>query len=188
MSKKSFVKFFAIASLFGFAACATTTKYGAAGDILEFVTGLQNNDVNMINRHIDRQALKNQAIYIARDVAVKAASEKLGKGMGAQIAAIAAADLAKPVIEALADEALSAENLSFFARRAGLNQNIEMPSRFVAQLALQKISDTKVCIPDTKTNRCALYFGQYPDGWKLYAFDDSVLIERLQSKIAKSFK
>lgn len=163
-----------------FSACATTTNYGAADDILAFAKGLRDNNLNLIESHIDKNALKQQAMTIARDIAIKEASKKMGNGFGAQVAAITAVDILKPVIEAAANEALKPENLSFFARRAGLNNNLEMPSRFKASLALTKIEENKVCVKDPSTKNCILYFGNYGNVWKLNGFDEKALRERIK--------
>lgn len=163
-------------------ACATTSKIAAADDILEFAIGLQNNDPYKIERHLDREALKRQANFIARDVAIDQVTKQMGNDLKAKLAAVALANLAKPIVDMVTDEALSPENLSYFAQKAGLNQNLKLPSRFKTSLALQYISDTKVCIPDDNTKKCILYFGQYPDGWKLYAIDEDALRARLKSK------
>ena len=162
--------------------CATTGKIAAADDILEFATGLQNNDSYKIERHLDRESLKRQANFIARDIAIDQATKQMGNDFKAKLAAVAIANLAKPIVDMITDEALSAENLSYFAQKAGLNQNLKLPSRFKTSLAIQYISDTKVCIPDDNTKKCILYFGQYPDAWKLYAIDEAALRARLKAK------
>lgn len=162
--------------------CATTGKIAAADDILEFAQGLQNNDSVRIERHLDREALKRQANFIARDVALEQISKEMGNDLKAKLAAIAFANLAKPIVDMITDEALSSDNLSYFAQKAGLTQNLKLPSRFKTSLAIQYISETKVCIPDDKTKQCILYFGQYPDAWKLYAIDENALRARLKSK------
>ena len=174
------MKKFTILAVLLLSSCATTEKFGAADDILEFASGLQNNNAPMIERHLDRQSLRNQAQSIARDVAYAQISKQMGDGFGAQIAAAAAADLAKPLINTIADEALSTQNLSYFAQKAGLNRNLQLPSRFKAGLALQALDETRVCVPDDDTKKCVLYFGRYPDAWKLYAIDEQALRKRLE--------
>ncbi|MBN8649041.1 MAG: hypothetical protein J0L55_13895 [Caulobacterales bacterium] len=174
------MKNFSFAFILFFSACATTTNYGAADDILQFAIGLRDNNSSLIESHIDKPALKSQAMTLMRDMAIKEASSKMGNSLGAQAAAIATVDLLKPVFEAIANEALKPNNLAYFARRAGMQNNLDMPSRFSATLAINNIDANRVCIRDPKTKKCLLYFGKYSNVWRLNGFDENVFSERLR--------
>ena len=71
------------------------------------------------------------------DIAIDQATKQMGNDFKAKLAAVAIANLAKPIVDMITDEALSAENLSYFAQKAGLNQNLKLPSRFKTSLAIQ---------------------------------------------------
>ncbi len=160
--------------------CATTTNYGAADDILQFALGLRDNNPQIIEKYMDKKALKTQSMLLMREMAITEASKKMGNNLAAQAAAISAADLLKPVFEAIANQALKPENIAYFAKRAGLQANLEMPSRFSAALALNKIDDNKVCVKEPKTNKCLLYFSKYENIWRLSGFDEFELSQRLK--------
>lgn len=172
-----------IAAILFLSSCATTTNYGAADDILQFAIGLRDNNIALIENHIDRRALKTQAMQLMRDMAIKETSNKFGNNLAANAAAIATIDLLKPVFEAIANEALKPANLAYFARRAGMQSNLDMPSRFSAALALNKIDDNKVCIKDAKTKNCLLYFSKNTNIWRLSGFDETEF-----SKVLKQIK
>lgn len=159
--------------------CATINTYDAADDIRKLAIALQGRDENAIARYIDKRALRAETANIARDIVIDKSRNALGGGIGAQIAAVTAADTFKPVINVLADRAVQPDVLAYMASRAGLNQNTEIPSRFKASLALHDIGNNSVCVNDDVTKQCALYFGRYSDGWKLNGFNQQLLKERM---------
>lgn len=161
--------------------CATATSFSAADDVRTLAIALRDGNYAAIESHIDKRALKAQAMQIARDVAIEEGAKQLGSGLGAQVASIAAVDALKPVIEALADRAIEPDALAFFARQAGVNENLQIPSRFRATLALKTINDGRVCVVDDKTKRCMLYFGKYENGWRLNGVDEATLRMRIKS-------
>lgn len=175
MKKLSIIVIFGLIS-----ACATATNYGAANDIRNFAIALQSRNLSQIDRYTDKNALKSQAMQIAREIAIEQGSARMGNSFGAQVAAVAAADILRPVIETLAERALAPENLAIMARRAGLNSQTQLPSRAAATFAIQTIDGSRVCVPDTQTKRCLLYFSKYPDNWRLVGVDETALRERMR--------
>ena len=155
--------------------CATATNFDAADDIRNFAIALRDRNYPVIESHIDKRALKAQAMMIARDIAIQEGAKRLGTGLGAQVASIAAVDALKPVIEALADRALEPDALAYFVHQAGVDQSIQVPSRYRTTIALKYLEDGRVCVPDDKTKRCMLYFAKYDNVWKLNGVDEQSL-------------
>lgn len=173
--------YFVFTGLLLLSSCATATSYSAADDVRALAIGLRDRNYAAIESHIDKRALKAQAMQIARDVAIEEGAKQLGNGLGAQVASIAAVDALKPVIEALADRAIEPDALAYFARQAGVNENLQIPSRFRATLALKSVNDGRVCVVDDKTKRCMLYFGKYENGWRLNGIDETTLRLRIKN-------
>lgn len=178
-----------IAILFGLLAlssCATTQNFSAANDILALINALKSNNYAEAQRYIDKNSLKTQAYGIIRNAMIDKGSEKVGDSLIGKSAIIAGVDLLKPVIEALSDEAFEAKNLSYFTNKAGLNQNFATPSKFKAALALNTVSEGRVCIPDPATKQCLLYFGRYENTWKLNGFNEVALYNKYESRIKQA--
>lgn len=180
--KKFVVSIFALI----LSSCATTQNFSAANDILALANALLDNNYGEAKRYIDKEALKSQAFGIIRNTIIDKSSKNLGNSLLAQGAAIKGADLLEPVIEALANEVFEAKNLSYFAHKAGLNQNLTTPSKFKAGLALNTVSEGRVCIPDPNTKQCLLYFGKYENVWKLNGFNEIALYNRYEERIKEA--
>lgn len=162
------------------AGCATNVRHEASGDILALANALRDRNLSEIEAHIDKRALKYQAMQIAREVAIEEGARRMGNSMGAQVAAVAAADLLNPVIEALATRAVEPDALAYFARSAGLSQQTQMPSRTTATFAIKAIDNGRVCVPDNHAH-CVLYFNKFADRWRLAGVDDAVLRAKMRS-------
>ncbi len=173
-------------SAFLFSSCASVQNYSAANDILALINALKANNYPEAQKYIDKNALKTQAYGIIRNAMIEKGSQKLGDSFIAKSAAIAGVDLLKPVIEALSDEAFEAKNLSYFAQKAGLNQNFTTPSKFKTSLVLNSLEDGRVCIPDPTTKKCLLYFGRYENQWKLNGFNEMAIYDRYENHIKKA--
>ncbi|KAF0110370.1 MAG: hypothetical protein FD163_185 [Hyphomonadaceae bacterium] len=166
---------------FTFASCATIARHEASADVLALVNALRDRNLYEIEARIDKNSLKYQALNIAREILIEEASQRIGHGLGGQIAAVAAVDLLNPVIESLAERVVEPDAIAFFARQAGLQQQTAMPSRMETTIAIRPIDNNRVCIPNPQNNRCVLYFNKFPDRWKLVAIDEAELRAKIRA-------
>jgi hypothetical protein len=167
-----------VVSMVTLSGCATgLNSADASRDVRAFALALRDRDLPGIEARIDRPALQSQVIGLARVLA----GDEIAKRTGGNVAlGMLGADLASPIIEALAKRALAPDMLADLARRSGLTPEVNVPGRAATALALQSVSDGRVCAPDPKTRRCLLYFGKYQTGWKLSAIDEGALRARLK--------
>jgi outer membrane lipoprotein SlyB len=169
----------AVATVSLAAGCATTQTYGASDDVRALAIALQTRDLAGIEARINRPMLEAQVGGIARAMAAEDLGRRFGGGAGAQVAGVFAADLAGPIIEALARRALQPDTLADFARKAGITPDTRLPGRTVTALALQKVTDERVCAPDPETRSCLLYFGRSATGWRLDGINEAALRAKL---------
>jgi hypothetical protein len=177
MIRKTLILIFSLA----LSSCATISRHDASSDVLALVSALRDGNLYEIEAHIDKNSLKYQAMQIAREILIEEASQRIGHGIGGQIAAVAAVDMLNPVIESLAARAVEPDAIAFFARKAGLRQQTAMPSRIEATIAIRPIDNNRICVPNPQTNRCVLYFNKFPDRWKLVAIDEAELRQKLRA-------
>lgn len=168
------------------ASCATIARHEASADVLALVNALRDRNLYEIEARIDKNSLKSQAMQIAREIVIAEASQRIGHGIGGQIAAVAAVDVLNPVIEGLAARVVEPDAIAFFARNAGLNQQTAMPSRMEATIAIRPIDNNRVCVPNPQSNRCVLYFNKFPDNWKLVAIDEAELRANILTRLPRS--
>jgi hypothetical protein len=162
------------------ASCASVSDpTGAGADVRALTMALRDRDLATIEARIDRPALQAQVTGIGRAMAADEIAKRTGGGTKGSVLGLLGADLANPIIERIARQALEPAVLADLARRAGLTPQTVLPSRTVTSLGLKKLSDGRVCAPDLKTKVCILYFGRYPTGWKLNALNESALRNRL---------
>lgn len=159
------------------AGCATSPgPSDASEDVRAFARALRDRNIGGIEAKIDRPALQGQVNGLARAIAAEEITKRTGSS---PLIAMLGADLVAPIIETIARRALEPDMLADIAQRAGLTAETPIPGRFVTAIALRRVPDGRVCAPDPQTKGCLLYFGKYPDGWKLNAIDEAALRARL---------
>ena len=166
------------------AGCATTLgPNDASDDVRSFAMALRDRNIDGIESRIDRPALQGQVNGLARAIAGEEIAKRTG---GSAFIGMLGADLAAPVIETLVRRALEPDMLADIAQRAGLSAERPIPGRMATAIALRRVPDGRVCAPDPQTRNCLLYFGKYPDGWKLNAIDETALRARLSPQQSQS--
>ena len=167
------------------AGCASGLgPHDASADVRALVMALRDRDPGGIEARIDRQALERQATGVARIMAADEIARRAGGGGAGQVLGVLGADMASPIIERLVRRALEPDILADVARRAGLTPDARVPGRMTTAIALKRVDDTRVCAPDPTTQRCLLYFGKYPSGWKLNGIDETTLRAKISPQPA----
>ena len=166
--------------------CATVTNYDAAEDIRQFAIGLRDNNYSLIESHIDRPALKRQAMLLTRNIVMDEATKQFGNTQSVKSLSLTLTETLNPIIDNASDIALRPDVLAYFAKQAGVDKNTQIPSRFKASLALKSINSNRVCVPDEDTHECLLYFGKYNDGWKLNGIGEQAMAKTIGDKVEKT--
>ncbi len=144
-------------------ACATATRYDAAGDVHALLVAIRNNDHAAFDARVDRPALKAQ---IESQLVRKARGSNIGGGWQAAVIALAgpAADLAG---EAL----VQPETFRYAANYYGYTPDKPIPDRITLTAGLRYIGADQVCAAKTKSGPCLLTFTLEGGTWRLSGFD-----------------
>jgi len=144
-------------------ACATATRYDAAGDVHDLLVAIRDNDRATFEAHVDRRALK--AGIEAR--LMDEARQRGGQSNGVMaLAAIAAGPLADAAGEAL----IRPETFHAAANYYGYTPDRPIPGRVVIASALRPTGDGRVCAAK-RDGPCMLTFSREGDRWRLSGFD-----------------
>ncbi|MBO9710383.1 MAG: DUF2939 domain-containing protein [Caulobacter sp.] len=153
-------------------ACATATRYDAAGDVHALLTAIRNNDHAAFDARVDRPALK--AEIESRLVRQARASNMSG---GWQAAAIA---LAGPAADLAGSALIQPETFRYAANYYGYTPDRPIPDRLTIAAALRYEDQDRVCAAKTKGGPCLLTFTLENGTWRLSGFDAEAANLRLK--------
>jgi hypothetical protein len=154
-------------------ACATATRYDAAGDVHALLVAIRDDDHAAFDSRVDRPALKAQ---IESQLVRKARDSKIGGG-GWQAAAIA---LAGPAASLASDALVQPETFRYAANYYGYTPDKPIPDRITITAGLRYIGSDQVCAAKTKTGPCLLTFTLEDGTWRLSGFDPETAKLRLK--------
>jgi hypothetical protein len=161
MRFRSFIAGLALLSL---SACATTTRFDAAGDIHAFLTAVRDGDRAVFDAHVDRPALTTE--LRARIIAETA------KRRGNTSLEAAGAVLASPLLAGLAvDLLVRPEVFKAAAERLGYSSAKPIPSRLTITQGLRYVDQGRVCVARSKTDPCLFVFANEGGIWKLVGYE-----------------
>ncbi len=144
-------------------ACATATRYDAAGDVHSLLVAIRDNDRQAFDRHVDRDALKRS---LDARLSREAGRANMDDGWRA------AAALLGPSLADLAGEALiRPEVFRAAAAYYGYTADQPLPNRIAISGALRYMPDGRVCATKKKDGPCLLLFTQEDGVWKLSGFE-----------------
>ena len=156
-------------ALLALAACATTEKLDAAGDIRAFLVSVRDGDRAGFDAHVDKPALKTN--LRARLLAAEAGDH------GVTSREALGALLAGPLVDVAVDALVRPEVFRAAAALAGYGSETRIPGPLVLGQDLQALGDQRVCA--LVRGRCAFVFKREDGVWKLIDFEgDLGLLER----------
>ena len=154
------------------AACASTTQLAAAGDVHALMIAIRDDDQIAFDAHVDRAALKAQ---LADRLEVQA--ERRGH-LDPAIAALGVA-LARPLVDAAADQLIQPEVFRTVAEQYGYSPRTPIPGRLVIARVLKRLDDQTVCVIAKAEGPCVLDFRDEGGAWRLVGFEgDQTLLRR----------
>jgi hypothetical protein len=142
-------------------ACATVTRYDAAGDIHALLVAIRDNDEQAFAAHVDRPALKVQM-----KARLTAAAIQRGGALGALLA-----QTFSGVTDALVDAAVQPQVFLAVAEAKGYRPSKPLPSRVAITQSLRYMEGDRVCVVDNKDGPCLLVFRNESGTWRLIAFE-----------------
>ena len=142
-------------------ACATATRYDAAGDIHALLVAIRDNDRQAFDDHVDRPALKAQM-----KSRLTAAAIQRGGAFGGILAQALGG-----MTDALVDAALQPQVFLAVAEAKGYRPSAPLPGRVAITGSLRYLEGDRVCVVDRKGGSCLLVFRNESGSWRLVAFE-----------------
>jgi hypothetical protein len=142
-------------------ACATVTRYDAAGDIHALLVAIRDDDAQAFDAHVDRPALKAQ--MRAR---IAAAAVRRGGALGGLLAQTFGG-----VTDAVVDAAVQPQVFLAVAEAKGYRPSSSLPGRAAITSSLRYLEGDRVCVVDKADGPCLLLFRNEAGTWRLIAFE-----------------
>lgn len=163
---RSFTLALALAPL---AACATTERLSAAGDVHALMVAIRDDDQRSFDAHVDRRALEAQiqSRIVARASASGGATRGLGLLFSGPMARAAGSLLIRPeVFRAVADY-------------YGYKPDTPIPGTLAIAGMLRPISGGRICAVTRRKGPCLVSFANEGGAWRLVSFDGDPAMLRL---------
>jgi hypothetical protein len=145
------------------AACSTTTRLSAAGDVHALLVSIRQNDHEAFEAHIDRRALERQLQGRLEDQASRANLSPEWQGVGAM--------LAGPLSRLASQALIQPEVFRSVAESYGYGADKPIPNTFAVASLLRALPDGRVCAPRKKNGPCLLTFANEGGSWRLVSFE-----------------
>jgi hypothetical protein len=143
------------------AACATVTRYDAAGDIHALLVAIRDDDRQAFDAHVDRPALKAQM-----KSRITAAAIQRGGAFGGAVA-----QMLGGMTDALVDAAVQPQVFLAVAEAKGYRPSRPLPGRAAIAGSLRYLDGDRVCVTGKRDGPCLLVFRNESGAWRLIAFD-----------------
>jgi ABC-type amino acid transport substrate-binding protein len=153
-------------------ACATATRFDAAGDVHALLVAIRNNDHAAFDARVDRPALKAE---IESQLVRQARGSNMGGGW--QAAAIA---LARPLASVAGEALVQPETFRYAANYYGYTPDKPIPDRISLTAGLRYIGSDQVCAAKSKNGPCLLTFTLEGGTWRLSGFDADTARQHLK--------
>ena len=142
-------------------ACATATRYDAAGDIHALLVAIRDNDRQAFDAHVDRPALKAQM-----KSRLTAAMVQRGGALGGALA-----QMLGGVSDAVVDAAVQPQVFLAVAETKGYRPSKPLPGRVAITGSLRYLEGDRVCVVDKKDGPCLLVFRNEGGTWRLIGYE-----------------
>ena len=142
-------------------ACATVTRYDAAGDIHAFLVAIRDDDRQAFDAHVDRPALKAQM-----KSRLEAAMIQRGGALGGLLAQTFGG-----MTDVVVDAAVQPGVFLAVAEAKGYRPSQALPGRVTITNSLRYLEGDRVCVVDKKEGPCLLVFRNEAGTWRLIAFE-----------------
>ena len=153
------------------AACATTERIEAAGDVHALLIAIRDDDRQAFDAHVDRIALERQLESRILERTQRSGTSETVQALGAI--------LARPLSE-LAGEALIRPSVFLaVAEYYGYRPTQPIPGQFAIAADLRPTGEGRVCAAKGRHGPCLLTFADEGGVWRLVSFDGDVSMLKL---------
>ena len=161
----------AVLALAALAACATTQRISAAGDVHALLVAIRDDDHAGFDAHIDRDALQHE-------LEGRILERTQGSGANDTVRALGAL-LAHPMARLASDALLRPSVFRSVAEYYGYRPGTPIPNQLEIAGALRALPDGRVCAAKGHGGPCLISFANEGGVWKLVSFDGDIKELRL---------
>ena len=154
------------------AACATTQRYSAAGDVHALMVAIRDNDGPTFDAHVDRRALEAQIQDLIMQRAARPGTSDAVRGLGAI--------LSGPLARAAGGLLIQPEVFRAVADYYGYRPGTRIPGVIAIAAALRPLPDGRVCATTKRDGPCLVTFADEDGVWRLVSFDGDAAMLRLR--------
>jgi hypothetical protein len=152
------------------AACATTERIDAAGDVHALLISIRDDDRAGFDAHVDRDALEHEL-----EARILDQTQRPGNDV---VQALGAA-LARPLARLAGDALIRPKVFRAVAEYYGYRPQTAIPSQIEIAGALRALPDGRVCAAKNHKGPCLLTFANEAGTWRLVSFDGDISLLRL---------
>jgi hypothetical protein len=161
----------AAVALAALAACATTQRIDAAGDVHALLISIRDDDRAGFDAHVDRQALE-------QELETRILDQTQGRGTNDVVQALGAA-LAHPLSRLAGDALIRPKVFRAVAEFYGYRPQTPIPNQLEIAGALRTLPDGRVCAAKKRQGPCLITFADEGGTWRLVSFDGDISLLRL---------
>ena len=161
----------AAVALAALAACATTQRISAAGDVHVLLLAIRDDDHAAFDAHIDRDALQHELEGRILERTQASGANDTVRALGAL--------LAHPMARLASDALLRPSVFRAVAEYYGYKPGTPIPGQLEIAGALRALPDGRVCAAKGHNGPCLISFANEGGVWKLVSFDGDIKELRL---------
>jgi len=155
----------AAALALGLAACGTTQRIAAAGDVHALLLSIRNNDRDAFQARIDKPALERELETRILQRTERPDQSATERALGAL--------LAHPLARLAGDTLLQPSVFRDVAEYYGYSPSTPIPNEFAIAAALRPLPDGRVCAA-RHNGPCLITFADEAGVWRLVSFDGDI--------------
>ena len=153
------------------AACATTERIDAAGDVHALLIAIRDDDRAGFDAHVDRDALEHELEARILDQTQRPGTNDVVQALGAA--------LAHPLARLAGDALIRPKVFRAVAEYYGYRPQTPIPNQLEIAGALRTQPDGRVCAAKNHKGPCLLTFANEAGTWRLVSFDGDISLLRL---------
>jgi hypothetical protein len=162
---------FAAALALALAACATTQRIEAAGDVHALLIAIRDDDQASFDARIDKPALERELEARILQRTERTDQSEAARALGAL--------LAHPLARIAGDALLKPDVFRTVAEYYGYKPQTPIPGEFAIAAALRALPDGRVCAARQHDGPCLITFANEAGTWRLVSFDGDIRQLRL---------
>jgi hypothetical protein len=148
------------------AACATTQRIEAAGDVHALLISIRNDDQAGFEAHVDKTALERELETRILERTDRPNESEATRAVGAIFA--------HPLAQLAGDALLKPDVFLNVAEYYGYKPETPLPNQLAIAAALRSLPDGRVCAARKHDGPCLITFADESGTWRLVSFDGDI--------------